>query len=1539
MFAATSPPPSTSSWRHHVQDQEEDLVREIMQANDVDAVLARMENDHFRHLTPIIRKLSSYDAAVSATPTSPRAGAPPTPPPPPEPSVPRTYGGGFRGSVGWDAQPSPSILQSSHSYVPRSYRAASPVPTSLHIGMDDNDAPARIFPAVRQPPPPPPMQASPSPVYGTVAHDSLDAYRRPAGGAATAAPHLEDCEAESRYQRTIDSWMWPGAGLRTSLSAASQQLHVDPALDPAAAVSSRLPPPTPSSSWSPTEDRYQGNAGARSSRVTTRVTSAAPPRPFVSLLGEAADDPGGLENAAQSRIARQLQLLRNYRQLAELCSSTDSPSTDLFRTLPSEELARMQMEQIKGLAQRAQSPITVNNNYYFDSASGDKHDNSRRSRGVDGGQSLSGSDNPLGAVRGKPNTGMAPGSHRSASDTLTADNSLLGVARYRPCGASSSQQQRPPLLPSPRAVPLQSPHPSSEPDSPIVTPPLSLRGGNLAPPSPSRSQRGRSHCSRLFDAHYTPTATTEEAGSSYGEGSAEDEDGDDHPGDCMDNGGSENNEEYDDNGTGYRRPPPRIIEREQHRRFPNASIGDDALPSSAAGGTAQSLLVPYTLQPEHKHQNSYSGHYANSQSLATINEHLYDTGNCVPPGMHSCSTAFTPSDRRNNVSGAPGSDGGRCSVSSAINVLSGDQELRANAQRQSAGVRSSHDDRRASQQLAGSSQHSHQQQRRSLSMNSSPVALHGSGALTDPCVSPNRLSLHNLRRGSRERDGGLQPSPTPVSRNGGNAEHRVRTTPTPEKRPTVRSGTNGVTAPGSRGDRRRKERSGPDVTPSSHRKDETRRGGGRRGNDSDDDRYVNSVRSGTYDSDSDDSTCNTPGNPQLQTHKPPPSAQRQRQTRRRHREPRPSLGGGERGSRRRGYDDCDGKTRFGHKHFSAKARAYPTQRGRRGGGENNGGVDNVWPAASHSCSYTTDSDISDYVPRSYYSPTRTGHLGGGRRGARGGMNSPGRSARAFPQQRQPYVSSARSSAAQGHDGRGGRGSAAQALYSGRGRGGAMLGSYHSGVSSAAALGVGYGGHQSLGSPRRYRAVARGGVSGGNCSPYYGGGELSLKLGAHQQHRQQGCLHRVMDAGARDPRMPMVGGSAGQGSGMVRLPGGRVTAVASPEARQYQPAMRRTAAGVPVAHVVAPIKMQQQQQQMGYTPSAGAHPLGPPYAARLSGRPSSTAPLSIKSGRAASPSVAPSVAMAACSNYGAGGSGPHVQPGLLYGSLLPKARLKTALVVEEDEHGRSRSVDPHGDANHTPLLERGSICPLQSVRSSSIQPWRLGSDVTSGADIFPIAGVAINGSTNTGVLPLAWKSSGSGCVVGRTGHIPVAPRGNLSSHYVPPGSINGRKQPQYLPRQQPQMATVVGASSPAPLPSHLLNNAARPTAASASVTGIPSPQKPPPPQQQQPGYYRLHSTDAGPRDSLLSLHISRPQYNEPPRPAEIHNKVMQPRPSRFSGGNAQQRYAPLQGPLEKMMPGRRETALQQQLGTYSSSNRALATRNANAQRFGITALQG
>ncbi|CBZ27425.1 conserved hypothetical protein [Leishmania mexicana MHOM/GT/2001/U1103] len=1577
MFAATSPPPSTAPWRHHMQDQEDDLVRELMQTSNVDAVLARMEGDHFRHLSPIMRKLTSYDADASAAPALPRAGPPPPPPPPPEPSAPRTYGGGFGGSADWDAQSSPSILQPANPYLPRSHQTASAASTSFHLGMHDGDAAAWASPTARQPPPPPPpMQTPSSAVYGGVAHDPLDAYRRPAGEAAAAASHL-DHEAESRYQTTIDSWLWPdaemrvkraardeersGAGRHPSPSAASQQLHVDPALGQTAAVRGMLSPPTVSSSLPASAGRYHGNADGRLPHVTTRATSASPHRPSASLVGEATGDVGGLENAAQSRIARQLQLLRNYRQLAELCSRTDNPSTDLFRALPSEELARMQVEQLTGLAQREQSPITVNNNYYFN-GSGDRHGSSRRGRGVDGGRSRGSSDERFGAIQGKPNTGTTPGNARSISEALTGDSHLPGVTGYRPFESFSSQSQRPPLLPSPRAVPLQSPQPSSGPDSPVATPPLSQRGGNLAPPSPSRSQRGRSHCSRLFDAHYTPTATTEEAGSSYDEGDAEDDDEDDYVGDCMDNGGSEG-DEYDDNGTGYRRPPPRIIEREQHRRFPHVSNGDDASPSRPAGGSAQPPLAPTASQLEHQRHSNYSGDYVNSQSLTTI-EHIQDASNSAPPRMRGGSAMFAGGGGRNSGGGAPGSDGGRYSVSSAINVLSGDQELRANAQRQSGGDRSSYEDRRTSQHLAVPSPRSLQQKRRSLSTGSSPAALRGGGAFTDPEVSPNRLSLHDPRRANREREGSTQGSPTSVSRRGGNTERRTRTTPTPEKSPTRESRTSGATAPCPQGDRQPKERGGPDGKSCSLRKDGARRRGRRRGADSDDDSNsdnhdVGSRRSGTYGSDSEDSACDTPGNPQLQTHRPRSSAQRKRHTSRRHGELRSSLGRGERGSRRRRYDDHDGdnaptprsKVRFGGKQSSVTTRAYPTQRGRRAGGDggggsgarrydaDGGGVDNVRSAASYSCSYTTSSDISDYVPGSYYSPIRSGHRGSGRRGARGGMISPGRP-RASTQRLQPHPSSIRSPAGvQGRYDRGVRGGATQALYGGRGRCGAIQGPRHVGVPGAAAPGVGDEIRQSLGSPGRYPALAGSGLPGGDRSPYRGSGTLSPQMVAYQQQQRQqqqrlrGGLHPAVSAGARGPNMAMAGGSAGLAGGMKRLPDGRVVSVASPEARRYQQAMSVMAAGVPGAHATPPMKM---EKPIRYNRSPGVYPSGLPYAPRLGGRPSSVGPSPVKGGRSASPSVAASVSMTAYSNYGAGGSSAHVQPGLLYGSLLPKARPKTAMVMKE-EQGRSHSVDPYGDANHAPLLPRGSVCPVQPVPSSAIQPWYLDSDDKSGVDAFPIAGVAANGGASTGVLPLAWKSSGSGRVVSRTGHVPVAPRGKLSSHYVPPGSINQRSQPQQLQpahpeQQQPRRAAETSASLPVVSLSRLPSDTARLTAAAASVVRNPS-------QKQEQRTQPLNPTDAGRNDSVFSLRNSRPRYSEAPTPAEMYSKAIQSRRSSLGSANAQQRYVPFSEPLEPAMGGHRESVLLKQQSPYNSSKITAAARTATLQHFGIRSLQG
>ncbi|KAG5478227.1 hypothetical protein CUR178_04942 [Leishmania enriettii] len=1492
MFGTTSSSTSPPLWRHHVQDHENSLVRELMEASDVDAVLARMENDHYRHLSPIMRKLTSYDAAASAPqqltphypstaaagPTSPRAGAPPPPPPPPEPSVSRTYGGGFDGSVDWDAQSSPSILQPAYSCAPRSCRATSPASNPYHIGLRDGYSTTRASPTARPPPPPPPppLQTPSSSMYGAVAHDPLDAYRRPADGAAAASSRLDHREAESRYQPTIDSWLWPDDQVRARRtargeerplsgscvdpSAASQQVHADPALNLNAAENGLQSPPTPRSPCPPSAGRLHGSPGARLPRVTTRMASVSPLLSSASRLGASAGDLHGLESTSQSRIARQLQLLRNYRQLAELCSCTDSPRTDLFRSLPSEELARIQLEQLKGLAQREQSPITVNNNYYFDSGSGDRHGNSRRGSGIDGKRLRGDNSDPLGAGHDKPNTGTAPGNSRSASEALSAESHPQAAASRRPSGTSWLQRQRPSLLPLQRTVPLQSPQPSSGPDSPVATPPLSLRGGNLAPPSPSRSQRGRSHCNRLLDVHYTPTATTEEAGSSY----AEDDEEADYAGDCMDNSGSEDDEDYDVNGAGYRRPPPRIIEREQHRRFPAANIGDDAFPSSTAGHTAQPPLVPTASQVMHERQSSYSGDYANNQTLTNINEHSHNASSSTPHGMRSGSAAFAPGGARSSVGGVPGSDGGRRSVSSAINVLAGEQELRNNAQWQSGGGRGAHEHRRTSQHLAETLPYSHQQMR-NVSTPSSFTAQLGGDALTDPGASPEYLPLHDPRQGNREREGSVQGSPMSASRREGNTESCTRMSPTVEQRPIGESGTRRASASVPQCDRRRRERDNRGGTPRSHRKDATRRGWGQRGADSGDGSDVGSVRSGICGSDSDDSACDTPGNPQLQTHRPRSSLQKKEQTSHRRNGCSDRFGEEVRALRR--------KDRVDRKQSSAKERARQEQRSRRAEGGSTGGggarryvndrdaIGSVRSSASYSCSYTSSSDISDYVPGSYYSPIGTGHLRGSPRGTRGSKGTPGRRSRA---------------------GRGGRGGTFQALYGSRGRDGAMLGSHYV---SAPAAGAGSERRQILGSHGRRPAVAREGVPEGLPGPHRGRGRgLYPQLVASQQQQpQRGGFRPPVGVGARGPSVGMVGGSAGLANGMIHLPDGRVIPATSPEARWYQQAMRMMAAGAPGMHTRAPMTT---QQVIGHNPSAGVYQSGLPYAAGPGGMPSALTPSPIKGGRAASPSAA-------------GNNGPHIQPGLLYGSLLPKARPETALMVVEDEHGRSRSVDPHSNASRTLLLERGSVCPVQAATSNS----------DSQVDVFPIVGGAINGSTNAGVLPLEWKSGGSGCVVGRSGHVPVAPRNKLSSHYATPGSKKGLKYPQQLPskhlQQQPRRATVIAASSPAASALHLPSNA--PTASAASFT-----QKP---QQQQQGYHSLHTADAGQRNSLFSHHSS------------------------LGGANAQQRYVPLQAPLQGAMHGHRESVLQQQQNPHGLSSRTAAARNANLQRFGIAPLQG
>ncbi|KAG5503437.1 hypothetical protein JKF63_05576 [Porcisia hertigi] len=1168
-------------------------------------------------------------------------------------------------------------------------------------------------------------------------------------GTAAGSSHLNKTEKELRYQTTMDTWLWPDANLRwnrapgdekhpgtgrhISPSTASQQLHIDDALNRTASVSGMLPPPIPSA------DRHHGDAGTRQPRLTTQVTSPPTPQLSAPLLATATSDRGDLENPAQSRIARQLQLLRNYRELAELCSSTESPSTDLFRALPSEDLARMQAEQLKELGQREHTPITVHNNYYF----------------------------------GNDRNGRGSGVHHM-SGALTADSDIQGARSYHLHGGALSQLRQPPLPPSPRAVPLQSPQLSSGSDSPVATPPLSLRSGNLAPPSSSRSQRARSHCSRLLDAHHTPTATTEEAGSSY----VDEDEEEDYVGDFMDNSGGEE-DAYEEVGMGYRRPPPRIIEREQHRRFPNPSTVVDAFPFAAPGGKEQTQPDPNTSQLERRRQNSYPGDHASSPSLI-FSENLRDASRSAPPGIRSGSARPEHDASQSSADGPPVSDGGKRSPSSIINVISGDQELRANAHRQSLSGRSNQEEHgpsqerhvsalstnNAAQHPTAASSYPHHQHMRKSSVDSGSVVLYGNGAPTDTGVSPDYLSLRGPHRASREHMGSVK------------------------------------------GDRGRNER-----------------GGRRRGADWD--RDSNSVDhdadngcSGTCGFDSDSSADDTPGNPQLQTRDPRSLTKSKRHARRRHSKPNNKNG-------RDNVQPTHGQKSPGRTHSSASRRVYGTQRTRQAGE-----VDDVRSAASYSCNYTTSSDISDYMPGSYYSPIRSRNPGGGRSGAPGGRrNNGGNFSREFQQLPQSSSSATCSPVA----------------VQGRHRHGATT------------PGPRHGRAPGLAEPRG----------------------LSPQRLAYQKHdqqlRQAGLLPR--------PSTNMAGASAGPTSGAIRLSDGRVIPLASPEPNLYQ---NMVVTGVPGVSATAPRRM---EQRVAFRPSASTHSSRPPCTARVSGRPSPSHPPQAIGSRTASPSVGRGIPTTARGNSGAGGSSVHIQTGLLYGSLLPKARPETALVVKE-VRGRTCSVDPRGGANHAPLIERGSVCPVQPSSSNGANLLHLSSDDAAQVDIFPIASAAIHGSTRTGVQPLEWKSSGSGCVVGRSGHVPVAPRGKLSSHYVPPGSHKKSKHPG--------KGIAVNGSLRAASPSH--------------------------------------PTDTEHGISVSPLLSSRPRYAEASAPAGMSNKLTQSRSGTLGGANAQQRYVPSQVSFQSAMGGHREASVQQPQNAYGSSNTTAATRNANARRFGITPLR-
>ncbi|KPA79132.1 hypothetical protein ABB37_05643 [Leptomonas pyrrhocoris] len=1625
MFASSPP---SSAWRNHVQDQEEDLVRELMEADDVDAVLARMEGDHFRHLSPVMRKLSSFDGPKQQQPppspsaqaslaqsstASTRAGQRHPPPPPPQegPDA-RPYSGGRRGSdnaESRDGKGATSSLghQPSYGRYPSSYHPPSASSSTYRGGPYGSDAPAATgdvgdhSPAARPPPPLPPTNRD---------YDPLRAYRRPATDAVDAAParprEAIDSQTESRYSATMDSWLKPRRQLPLDITAdspASTTQRTDPfaatrlptyaALETAPLVPEGNvppPPPTPGSPWTSSGGRYHGgnNNGdpQRAPRVTTTTTTAlAPPRPSGSR--GRTDELGELENASQSRIARQLQLLRNYRELAELCSATKDPSVDLFRSLPSEELARMQVGQLQGLPQREQSPITVNNNYYFDNSA------SRRGSGGGGG-GRSSRESPRRSGRGRINsvdtvgalskTGAAPrrggNNSPSGSEPLTVD-SRPGLTSHQPSGASSSQPLRPPLLPSPRYGPLQSPQPSSAPDSPVATPPLSQRGTGggspagppppplLAPPSPSRSYHARSHRSRHYDGHYTPTATTEEAGSSYEEDEEEEED---YAGDFIDNDDGPDGGEDEDDATAPRPPPPRIIEREQHRRFPNNNGNGDYSttnaqpPLSPTSQQQQQSQLPNSqhqpLLPQQQQQQqhgSYPSDYTSNPSRMNGSETFAGVdGNSFPPHVRSGSNVMPPGASPSNMGGVAGSDAGRRSVSSAINVLSGDNELRANAQLSASGMV---DSRRGSlsqppqqtqQQrhitayngnnfvpLAPFARNQQQQQqhplRRSLSAGSSPLNRQRDGdAYTDPGITAFS-HLNPLRDPRRD------TMPSAVNRSGG----RRGGNSTPEKMFSATSNSSsrgrfGSQHPTGKGKSSRSNNKGNSNT----LRPGNRRDGKGRDHDRDDRRsdensdYMDDdVGLGSNDRDSSMSGDDTPGNPQLQTHNPRSSTmrkksrqqQQQQQQQQRRQSQRgnnvnarpgrtPANASGGRGPQRDGWDD-DGtvhtpRTRrpaTRQKAGSRNPRAYRQQnpsptssQQQRHGRHDRGRKEPSSPfydddgaelnsASTYSYSYATSSDINDYIAGSYYSPIKgipsergrgmpnNIYPGGGRSPMRGrgrgnayAANSPYRTT---PQRRPganpaggsnlPYSNN--NSPLQGR-GRGG------ARGVGRGRGGLINPNVlNSNGANVAAGGAPYPFYSSAVPIGRGRGapVVIGGLQSANrrAPPPQGGGPYN-----------NSNSNIPNSDGAQTPRRtgadPAMAPAASAPSGLVHLPNGLAVPANSPAGRQYRQMQQQA-------------QQAQQPQPFGYPPASGLYPAGAGITNRPPQQPQMSAATSpSRAGRAASPSIVPSNINAGRSTSPGAGSAVRVHPGLLYGSLLPKARPKTALVVEDDDRGRERSVDPHGDATHEPFLEPGSVCPVQPVVPTAAPPRTVFKP--SPMDTFLLTG-AISGATADGVQPLAWKSGGAGCVVGRFGHLPHAPTAKLSSHY---------KTPNAQPLQSGAASSVGGGAGF--FPSNV------------------------PPQQQQQHFNPARQPAAARKASAYSL------------PSAISSQAQQ----RATAGtnSSQQRYVPLQEPLE---PARGSSGVNYDtarsprvVDPYTPRGRAAAERSANVQRFGIAPVQ-
>lgn len=1292
------------------QTDDDDLVRQLLEANDVDDVVARMERDYHRHIDPTVKNLSAFDRKPS--PQTPRGGgstanndnerssrapqqqqqlytepdpynprhrqqqertgspvpAAPEGMAPPAPSGNR-YGGGAPDPYQDPGRP----LSRTSSYGKYANRPPLPQqPRHDPYSNDDNVSNAGSRHgggAGLIPPPTPPSPRRYSAAADGIPTDGLESYRRlnlPSPGSASLSLEIPPASGgRDRYNNDGGSSL---SGRRPGSAYARR--YGDGERTPRAADAMR--------SW-------EADTAALVPRVVSSSRSAA--------LGP---DAGGLEDPARTRVGRQLQLLRNYRQLAELCSQTDNPAYNHFSTIPPEQLARLQAEQLRNqLAnsgsgeQREASPINVSNNYYF---------------------------------TGGPPPATPPPAHADRGARHKFDSVLGGRGDRTPSEghattAQSSRRQPPGLMNISSRPPLQSPRASADRDSPNAveygtpndrsTATLGGRSGPYLSPAPSpphtpapRSPRGkprRDPAYRMTNAYGGAvdfggrdilTATTEEAGTSHGDDDYDDEE--DFQGDFMGDDGVDYESFY--------KQPPRIIEREQHRRF---APGTKPLPGTNNVTITPNFAIAGNTRPGNTMSsniniNSNSNHPSGSHVLTSNN-----SGGASRPANSGSYNALTTAALHSGGGGGDGGDGTpRSKAASMINVLHGKDELIADG--------------------AGS-------QRRASSF------------------SPGNTSNAGAGGGGRGGGGGgddltgdtLDDSPL------GNSQQQRR------------GGGGGGPSPLKNGRR--------DVTPEKryHRGDDE------------------------FDSDFD----NTPFNAQLQTHNPSASAARKQRTDRR-RSQQPQQGRSPRGIMR---NDSNNNQNGGRGGGDPRSRNRDRDRG-------NDGVD------SYGYSYSLTSDDSDISFE---------RGGGGGRDSRGRRVDPSRGRRPSVQQgRQSPRSGTRPGAVSPRSGGGGGGGNSRYPNpGGQGRpnspGGYGNNNANSNGNDPCRRQMSPASRNAAGRPnqsaqrpgqqqqqqqrpqqQQYPSSASRGRPGmepsgpmNSSRPYGAGGSPQRQQQQRQQQQQHGPGARPMQ-GSQAP-----GGGRG-GRRVVTLPDGRRVAVPENGGQQQQPQQQRPGSQYNGGNSM--MLPQSPQQQPGMYPQQRQQQQQPVFDSM--GRPMQ--PMGATGGgifKNPGAGGRPSVSLAP-SQYGGGGMGmgragtpsrragsvgthrassaPRMQPGLLYGSLLPNARVETALIIAPDDHGH---------------IVTGGVNPIDGT----ILPVMDHDPLDDSFDFFPEQPAALDasamapGDPGRQVEPLVWKSGNTGVVVGRNQRIPANSSAKLSSHYRKPDPVRQASDSAYQPMQMPQ----------------------------------------------------------------------------------------------------------------------------------------------------------